>query len=74
MDTITFGRLEWRIFEDKMSISIIKPTRYTNVSNLFYFRITIYKFRTVFPYIVRISRLYIQQPNRYCCLLLYVQS
>ena len=42
-------------------ISIVKPTRCTNVSNLFYFRITLYMFRTVFPSIIRSSRLYIQQ-------------
>jgi len=64
-------------------ISIVKPTRCTNVSNLFYFGMTLYKFWTVFPSIVRSSRLYIQQrllpaskkkavSDR--CLLLYVQS
>ena len=40
-------------------ISIVKPTRCTNVSNLFYFRTTLYMFRTVFPSIIRSSRLYI---------------
>jgi len=60
MDKITFGRLEWRIFEDKMSISIVKPSRYTNVTNSFYFEMTLYMFRTVFPSIIRSSRLYIQ--------------
>ena len=50
-------------------ISIAKPTRCTNVSILFYFGMTFYMFRTVFPSIIRSSRLYIQQPNRYCCLL-----
>jgi len=49
-------------------ISIVKPTRCTTVSNLFYFGMTLYTFRTVFPSIIRSSRLYIQQPNRYCCL------
>ena len=44
------------------------PTRCNNVSNLFYFGMTLYMFRTVFPSIIRSSRLYIQQPNRYCCL------
>jgi len=29
--------------------------------NFFYFRITIYMFRTVFPSIIRSSKLYIQQ-------------
>ena len=38
-------------------ISIVKPTRCTNVSNLFYFGMTLYMFRTVFPSIVRSSRL-----------------
>ena len=46
-----------------------QTTRCTNLSNLFYFGMTLYMFRTVFPSIVRSSRLYIQQPNRYCCLL-----
>ena len=34
-----------------------------------YFGKTLYMFRTVFPSIIRSTRLYIQQPNRYCCLL-----
>jgi len=42
-------------------ISITKPTRCTNVSNLFYFGMTLYMFRTVFPSIISSSRLYIQQ-------------
>ena len=42
-------------------ISIVKPTRCTNVWNLFYFGMTLYMFRTVFPSIIRSSRLYIQQ-------------
>jgi len=54
----------------------------TNVLNLFYFRMTIYKFRTVIPSIIRSSRLYIQQQAFVRqtavffdkCLLLYVQS
>ena len=45
----------------KRIISIVKPTRCTNVSNLFYFGITLYMFRTVFPSIIRSSRLYMQQ-------------
>jgi len=44
-------------------ISIVKPTRCTNVSNLFYFRTTLYMFRTVLPSIIRSSRLYIQQQS-----------
>jgi len=39
----------------------VKATRCTNVSNLFYFEMTLYMFRTVFPSIIRSSRLYIQQ-------------
>jgi len=42
-------------------ISIVKQTRCTNVSNLFYFGMTFYMFRKVFPSIIRSSRLYIQQ-------------
>ena len=42
-------------------ISIVKPTRCTNVSNLFYFGMTLYMFRTVFPSAIRSSRLYLQQ-------------
>ena len=49
-------------------ISIVKPTRCINVSNLFYFVMTLYLFRTVFPSIIRSSRLYIKQPNKYRCL------
>jgi hypothetical protein len=45
----------------KEAISIVKPTRYTSFSNLLYFGITLYKFRAVFPSIVRSSRLYIHQ-------------
>ena len=42
-------------------ISVVKPTRWISVSNLFYFGMTLYMFRTVFPSIIRSSRLYIQQ-------------
>ena len=45
----------------RVSMSIVKLTRCTNVSSLFYFGMTLYMFRTVFPPIIRISRLYIQQ-------------
>jgi len=45
----------------KQYLSIVKPTRRTNVSNLFYFGMTLYMFRTVFTSIIRSSRLYIQQ-------------
>jgi len=39
----------------------IKPTRCISFSNVFCFGITLYMFRTVFPSIIRSSRLYIQQ-------------
>ena len=67
-------------------ISIVKPTRYTNVSNLFYFGMTLYMFRSVFPSIIRSSRLYILQQafvkqillfacyHTDTCLLLCIQS
>jgi len=42
-------------------IPIVKPTICTNVSNVFYFGMTLYMFRTVFPSIIRSSTLYIQQ-------------
>ena len=42
-------------------ISIVKPTRCNSVSNFFYFEMTLYMFRTVFPSIIRSSRLYIRQ-------------
>ena len=42
-------------------ICMVKPTRCINVSNLFYFGMTLYMFRTVFPSIIMSSRLYIQQ-------------
>jgi len=61
-------------------ISKVKPTRCTNVLNLFYFGMALYMFGTVFPSIIRSSRLYMQQQAfveqillsacyRYCCLL-----
>ena len=40
-------------------ISIIKPTRCTSVSNLFYFGMTLYMFQAVFPSIIRISTVHI---------------
>ena len=42
-------------------VPIVKPTRCTNVSNLFYFGMTLYMFQTDFPSITRSSRLYIEQ-------------
>ena len=54
--------------------STAKPTRCTNVSNLCYFGMTLYMFRTVFPSIIRSSRLYIQQQAYVKQILLYVQS
>jgi len=66
----------WGALRDKVLylVSIVKPTRCTNVSNLFHFGMTLYIFRTVYPSIINSSRLYIQQPNRYCCLLASKQS
>ena len=55
-------------------ISIVKTTRCTGVSNLFYFGMTLYMFRSVFPSIIRSSRLYIQQYLFDKYLLLCVQS
>jgi len=37
-------------------ISIVKPRRCTRVSNLFYFGMTLYMYRTVFPSIIRSSK------------------
>ena len=51
-------QFQYKTFEE---ISKIKPARCTNVSNLFYFGMTLRVFRTVFPSIVRSSRLYIHQ-------------
>jgi len=42
-------------------ISIVTPTRCTSVSNLFYFGMKLYMFRTVFPSVIRSSRMHIQQ-------------
>ena len=62
---LSFSKLRsWRL----TLVPTVKPTRCTNVSNLFYFRMTLYMFRTVFPSIISSSRLYVQQPNRYCCM------
>jgi len=47
--------------EHRNTISIVKPTRYTSVSNLFYFGMTLYMFGAVFPSITRSSILYIEQ-------------
>ena len=55
-------------------ICALKPTRCTSISNLFYFGVTRYMFRTVFPSIISSSRLYVQQPNRSCCLLASKQT
>ena len=56
------------------TISIVESTRCTNVSNLFYFGMTLYMFWTVFPSIIRSSRLYIHQQAFVKQILLYVQS
>jgi len=44
------------------------------VSQIYFIGVTLYMFRTVFPSIISSSRLYIQQPNRYCRLLASKQS
>ena len=41
-------------------ISVVKPTRCSNVSYLVYFGMTLYMFRTVFLSIASTSRLYLQ--------------
>jgi len=66
-----------------------KTNQMHNISNLFYFGITLYMFRTVFPSIIRSLRLYIQQqvyviqvlwllackqPQNLYGMMLYVQS
>jgi len=53
----------WDVFNTTMTllVPIVTPTRCTSFSNLFYFEITLYVFWTVFPSIIRSSRLYIQQ-------------
>ena len=51
-----------------------KTTRCINVSNLSYFAMPLYMFRTVFPSIIRSSRLYIELSNIYCCLLASKQT
>jgi len=47
-------------FDMFLYISIVKPMRCTSFSNLFYFVVAPYMFRTVFPSIIRSLRLYIQ--------------
>jgi len=49
-------RVVW--YKSAEFFSIVKPTRCTNVSTYFYFWRTLYLFRTVFPSVIRISRLY----------------
>ena len=48
------GLCQWKI-------PMTPSGRWTSVPNLFYFGTTLYMFRTVFPSIIRSSRLYIQQ-------------
>ena len=62
------------VFKNLKVISVVKPTRCTNVSNLFYFGMTLYTFQTVFLSIIRSSRLYVQQQAYVKQILLYVQS
>jgi len=52
----------FRVKNERQVISFLsKPTRCTKVSNLFYFGMTLYMFRTVFLSVIRISRLYTQE-------------
>jgi len=44
-----------------ITIFIVKPTRCTSVSNLFYFEMTLYMLRAVIPSTIRSSRLYMEQ-------------
>ena len=52
----------FRRLQDRASwyISIVEPTRCISFSNLFYFVVALYIFRTVFPSIIMSLRLYIQ--------------
>jgi len=52
---------KFKIYPQKIIIPTANPTRCTNVSNLFYFGMTLYMFRTVIPSTISSSRLYIQQ-------------
>jgi len=72
--TMSLGLFDVQRAVQPTIISIVKPTRSINVSNLFYFGMAFCTFRTVFPSIIRSSRLYIQQYLFDKCLLLYVQS
>ena len=42
------------------NIYVVKPTRCTSFSNLFYFIVALYMFQTVFPSIIRSLRVYTQ--------------
>ena len=68
------GTYTLQMYKISSYISIVKPTRCTNVSNLFYYVMTHYMFRTVFPSIIFSSRLYTQQPKRWFCLLASKQT
>jgi hypothetical protein len=46
--------------EQGLGVFLHKTNQMHNISNLFYFGTTIYMFRTVFPFIIRSLRLYIQ--------------
>jgi len=43
----------YRFYKYLWTFLYSKPTRCTSVSNLFYFGMTLYMFRTVFPSIIR---------------------
>ena len=57
-----------------MFYSYSKTNQMHQCIKIIYFRMTLYMFRAVFPYIIRSSRPYIQQYLFVKCLLLYVQS
>jgi len=47
-------------FKTSYQTSIVKPTRCTSFSILFYFVVALYTLRAVFPSIIRSLRLYVQ--------------
>jgi len=64
-----------RISECNITVDFYSKTNYMHQClKSIDFGMTLYMFRTVFPSIIRSSRLYIQQPNRYCFLLVSKQT
>jgi len=65
--TQTWWQQIWRLHgRASWYISIVKPTRCTSFSNLFYFVVALYVFRTGFSSIIRSLRLYIQHASGIC--------